>query len=114
MSAIGSARARGPEMWSDISSSSRARPDVPAWSVRSLVEQRLEHRVLQRLGGLGVVQHLLEGRVDSLGLPNLLHGAAVVPRVGGSRLLRVLDERLHRRQVGETLVALDLSEDRVE
>src|SRR3954451_17925694 len=102
MSAIGSAKARGPEMWSDISSSSRARPDVAAWSAGSLVEQRLEHRVLQRLGGLRAVQHLLEGSIDPLGLTDLLHGAAVVPRVGDSRLLRALDERLHRRQVGET------------
>src|SRR4051794_13440512 len=99
MSPIGSARARGPEMWSDISSSSRTRSDVPGWSLGSLVEQRLEHRVLQRLGGLRLVQHLLEGGVDSLGLPDLLDGAAVVPRVGGSGVLRALDERLHRRQV---------------
>src|SRR3954451_19528132 len=84
MSAMGSDSARGPEMWSDIG------------LVGGLVEQRLERRVLQRLGGRRVVEHLLEGRVHALRLADLLHGAAVVPRVGGSGLLRVEYEGFHR------------------
>ena len=58
MSAIGSASARGPEMWSDIAVLLVA----GARLVGGLVEQRLQRRVLQRLGGLRVVEHLLERR----------------------------------------------------
>ena len=49
--------------------------------VGGLVEQRLQGRVLQRLGGVWVVEHLLERGVHALRLADLLDGAAVVPRV---------------------------------
>src|SRR5215211_2947919 len=69
MSAMGSASARGPEMWSDMG------------LVGGLVEQRLERRVRQRVGGVRVIEHLLEGRVDALRLADLLDRAAVVAGV---------------------------------
>ena len=39
--------------------------------VGGLLEQRLERRVLERLGGLGVVEHLLKSRIHALGLADL-------------------------------------------
>src|SRR5215218_6952287 len=102
MSAMGSDSARGPEMWSDIG------------LVGGLVEQRLERRVLQRLGGRGVVEHLLEARVDALRLADLLDRAAVVAGVGARGLLRAENEGLHRGQVRQAVVALRVTEDRVE
>src|SRR3954470_17331377 len=105
MSAIGSARARGPEMWSDISVSPPPRRDR-AGSVGCLVEQGPQGRVLQRLGGVRVIQHLLAGRVHALRLPDLFHGAAVVPRVRTRRPLGTEDEGLQRGPVREPRVAL--------
>src|SRR6478735_3253783 len=61
MSAIGSARARGPEMWSDISG-----------LVAGLVDQGLHGWMLEDLGGLRMVEHLLERGVHALGLFDLL------------------------------------------
>ena len=40
-------------------------------SVGRLLQQRLEGRVLERFGGVGVVQHLLERLVHPLRLPDL-------------------------------------------
>src|SRR5512133_2914379 len=107
MSAIGSAKARGPEMWSDTA--------APPWlllvgsrglgGVGGLVQQRLQSRVLQRRGGLRVVEHLLERLVHALGLADLLDRAGVVPRVSGRALLRAQDERLHRCDVWQAFVA---------
>src|SRR3954451_22676342 len=102
MSAMGSDSARGPEMWSDIG------------LVGGLVEQRLERRVLQRLGGIRVIEHLLERRVDTLRLADLLDRPAVVARIGGPGLLRAENEGLHRGQVRKAVVALRMTEDRVE
>src|SRR4051812_40795422 len=102
MSAMGSDSARGPEMWSDIG------------LVGGLVEQRLERRVPQRLGGIRVVEHLLEARVDALRLADLLDRAAVVARVRGRSLLRAEDEALHRRQVRQAVIALRVTEDDIE
>ena len=67
MSAIGSASARGPGnvIRHDTASS------FPYWlvrrtgqdgSIRSFLQQRLQRRMLQRLGGGWIVEHLLEGR----------------------------------------------------
>jgi hypothetical protein len=39
--------------------------------VGGLLEQRLERRLLERLGGLGVVEHLLKSRIHALGLADL-------------------------------------------
>src|SRR5215218_9773527 len=112
MSAIGSARARGPEMWSDIGVLG------PGWSARrlvgGLVQQRPQSGVLQRLRGARVVQHLLEGPVDALSLPDLLHRAPVVPRVGGGRSLRAEHEGPQGPTIGKTLVALGVPEDHIE
>src|SRR3954468_18045058 len=102
MSAMGSDSARGPEMWSDIG------------LVGGLVEQRLERRVLQRLGGIRVIEHLLEGRVDTLRLATLLDRAAVVAGIGGRGLLRAENEGLHRRQVRQAVVALRGTKDPIE
>ena len=66
--------------------------------VRGLIEQRLQRRLLERRGG-GIIQHLLECRVHSLGLANLLHRATVVPRVGGRCNLRAQNEGLDRLDV---------------
>src|SRR5262249_55794926 len=101
MSAIGSASARGPEMWSDIE------------LVRRLFEQRRQRRVEQGLGGPRVVQHALERLVDALRLADLLDRAAVVARVGGGRLLGAEDERLQRRAVRQAVVPLGVPEDHV-
>ena len=111
MSAIGSASARGPEMWSDM----RAVPDGSAVRlVRGLVEQRLQRRVLQRLGGLGVVEDLA-GTPRSpgapCGSPSPCRRSCARSRGGH---LGAEDEVLDRRQVGQALVALDVLEDRVE
>src|SRR4051795_9991485 len=100
MSAIGSARARGPEMWSDIGVLGPGSLDL----VGGLGQQRPQSGVLERLRGVRGVQHLLEGRVDALGLADLLHRPAVVPRVGGGGLLRAEDERLQDRPVREPVV----------
>src|SRR5918995_5204763 len=115
MSATGSAKARGPEMWSDT-----APPQcllVAAWrlgGVGGLVQQRLQGRLLQRRGGLRVVEHPLEGLVHPQGLADLLDRARVVPSVPGRALLRAQDERLHRREVWQAVVPFDVPEDDVE
>src|SRR5216117_2794807 len=115
MSAIGSAKARGPEMWSDTAS--------PQWllvaglglgGVGGLVQQRLQGRLLQRRGGLWIVEDLLERLVHPQGLADLLDRAGVVPRVSGRARLRAQDERLHRRDVWQAFVAFGVLEDGVE
>src|SRR5829696_5160207 len=107
MSAIGSASARGPEMWSDIA--------FPvAGLVGRLVEQRLQRGMLERVAGGGIVQHPLEGVVYPQGLSDLLHGASVIPLIRRRRLLCAEDERLHRLEIGQAVVALDVLEDGVE
>src|SRR5207248_4247078 len=74
MSAIGSATARGPETWWDIACPRR--PVLArAGLVGSLFEQRLQRRVLQSLGGRGIVEHPLERVVHAQGLADLLDGA---------------------------------------
>ena len=60
MSPAGPAMARGPEKWSDM-------------SVGRLVQQRLQHGLTERLLGCRVVQHLLEGLLDPVGLADLRH-----------------------------------------
>src|SRR5215213_1490656 len=101
MSAVGSAMARGPEMWSDTV----APPSLLLVGARrlggvgGLVQQRLEGRLLQRRGRLRVVEHLLERLVHPQGLADLLDRAAVVPRVRSRAHLRAQDERLHRRDI---------------
>src|SRR5512133_4022520 len=112
MSAIGSAKARGPEMWSDTA--------APPWlllvgsrglgGVGGLVQQRLQRRLLQRRGGLRVVEHLLERLVHPQGLADLLHRAAVVPRIGSRGNLRAQDQPLHRRGVWQAFVAFGVLE----
>ena len=52
-----------------------------------LVQQRLQSAMLQRLGGLRIVQHLLERIIDTLLLADLHHGATVIARVRGRGLL---------------------------
>src|SRR5215218_4901244 len=116
MSKLGSAKARGPEMWSDTA--------APPWlllvgsrrlgGVGGLVQQRLQRRVLQRRGGLRAVEHLLERLIDPQGLADLLHRTGVVPRVSSRGNLRAQDERLHRREVWQALVAFGVLEDGVE
>src|SRR5687768_16342041 len=110
MSAIGSARARGPEMWSDISVLGPGSVDL----VCGFVEQRPQSGVLERLRGVRVVQDLLECLVDAPGLADLLHRAPVVPRVGGGRLLRAEDEGPQRCPIRKPLVALRVPEDDIE
>src|SRR3954452_14701139 len=110
MSAIGSARATGPEMWSDIGVLGTGSVDL----VGGLGQQRSQRRVGERLRGIRGVQHLLKGRVDAPGLADLLHRAAVVARVGGSGLLSAEDEGLQDRPVREPVVALGVPEDHVE
>src|SRR4051794_33867471 len=107
MSAIGSARARGPEMWSDIGALGPGSVDL----VGGLGQQRSQGGVGEGLRGVRAVQYLLEGRVDALGFADLLPRPAVVPRVGGGRLLRAEDERLQHRPVREPVVALGVPED---
>src|SRR6476659_5433574 len=70
-------------------------PQAGSGSVGGLLEQRLERRVLERLLGGGVVEHLLEGLLQALGLDDLRHrpGAQVV-EVAGGRALHRLDELL--------------------
>src|SRR3954447_9600135 len=85
-----------------------------AWSVGGFLQQRLEGGVSQRLRSVRMVEHLLEGRVDALGLADLLDGAAVVACVRRRGLLRTEDERSHCRQVREPVVPLRVPEDRVE
>src|SRR3954463_5818208 len=109
MSARGSARARGPEMWSDIGVSVPARRRSRL--VGGLVQERPQRGVLQRHLGVRVVQHLLEGRIDALALADLLDRAAVVPRVGRRCALGAEDEGPEGRTVRETLVALGVPED---
>src|SRR6266516_1726325 len=82
--------------------------------VGSLVEQRLQRTVLERLPGLRIVKYPLERLVHTLGLPNLLHRAAVIPRVGSRRDLSTEDELLYGRRVWKALVPLDVLEDGVE
>src|SRR3954464_11264775 len=112
MSAIGSARARGPEMWSDIGVLG------PGWSARrlvgGLVQEGPQRGVLERLSGVGVVQHSLECLVDALSLPDLLDRAPVVPRVGGGRSLGAEDEGPQRCPIRKPLVALGVPEDDIE
>src|SRR5204862_2548035 len=97
MSAIGSASARGPEMWSDT-------------LVRSFVEQRLQRGVLQRLGRGRIVEHALECLVDAQGLPDLLDGPRVVARVGDGRLFGAEDECMKGRHVRQAVVAFRVLE----
>src|SRR5215212_3495429 len=110
MSAMGSASARGPEMWSDMYG--------PRAGLRRLlrghVEQRPHRGELQRLGGLGVVEDLLEGLVHPGGLPDLFHRAAVVPGVATGAHLGTADELLHRLERRQSVVTLDVPEDGIE
>src|SRR5512132_1437188 len=116
MSAIGSAKARGPEMWSDTA----APPSLllvgsrRLGGVGGLVQQRLEGRLLQRRGGLRVVEHLLERLVHPQGLADLLDRAGIVPRVSSRGSLRAQDQRLHRRDIWQAFVAFGVLEDGVE
>src|SRR5215211_8304269 len=116
MSAIGSAMARGPEMWSDTAAplSLGLVGARRLGGVGGLVQQRLQGRLLQRRGGLWVVEHLLERLVHPQGLADLLDRAAVVPRVSSRGNLRAQDERLHRRGVWQAVVAFGVLEDGVE
>src|SRR5438270_9937071 len=107
MSAIGSARARGPEMWSDIGVLGLDSVDL----VRGLGQQRPQRGVLERLCGVRVVQYPLKRLVDAPGLADLLHRAPVVARIGGRRLLRAQDEGPHGCPVRESCVALRVPED---
>src|SRR5215216_4219522 len=116
MSAIGSAKARGPEMWSDTAAPSSlllvgARG---LGGVGGLIQQRLQGRLLQRRGRLRVVEHLLERPVDPQGLADLLDRAGIVPRIRSRSSLPAQDERLHRRDVWQASVAFDVLEDGVE
>src|SRR5947208_13747925 len=70
--------------------------------------------MLQRLGGLRVVQHLLERIIETLLLADLHHGATVIARVRGRGLLGTVDERLQSGEVWKAFVALDVSETDVE
>src|SRR4051794_11525197 len=70
--------------------------------------------MLESLCGIRFVENLLEGGVDTLSLPDLLDGAAVVPRIRRRRLLGAVDERLHRGEIGQTFVAIHVLEDLVE
>src|SRR3954466_6083533 len=101
MSAIGSASARGPEMWSDT-------------LVRSFVEKRLQRGVLQRLGRRRIVEYALEGVVDAQGLADLLDRPRVVARVGGGGRLGAEDECMERRHVRQAVVAFRVLERCVE
>ena len=112
MSPAGPAIARGPEKWSDMGRAFLSRNSVRStgtgggepsrlaatpWtvlgSVGGLLQQRLEGRVLERFGGVGVVQHLLERLVHPMRLPDLGVGQigdrVVVP---GRRDLVVLQD----------------------
>src|SRR3954447_25772246 len=109
MSAMGSAKARGPDMWSDIGG-----PGHRGRLVGGLVQQRLHRRVLEGFGSLRVVEHPLEGGLYPLRLLDLLHGAAVVACVGGRALLGREDERMQRGDVRKSVVALHVPEDGVE
>ena len=64
MSAIGSASARGPEMWSDMHHVAR----VGLRLVRGLVQQGRSAGCCRLLGGLGMVEDLLEGAFTALAL----------------------------------------------
>src|SRR3954462_7514006 len=97
MSAIGSASARGPEMWSD-----NEQPRL----VGGFVEQRPQRRMLKCLSGRRVVEHALEGVVHALCFANLLDRAAVVPGVRHCGLLGAEDECMQSRHVREAFVAL--------
>src|SRR3954452_12903829 len=99
MSAIGSATARGPEMWCDTRS-----------GVRCFVEQRRERRVPERFLGRGIVEDALERVVDAPRLANLLDGAAVIAGVPAGGLLRGEDEALDGGEVRQAFVALDVAE----
>src|SRR4051812_34924655 len=105
MSAIGSATARGPEMWCDT---------CGCLGVGSFLEQRRERRVAQSVLGRRVVEHALERIVDPLRFADLFNGASVVAGVAVRSLLGAQDETLDRVKVWEALVALDVAEDGVE
>src|SRR4051794_3038364 len=109
MSAIGSARARGPEMWSDIAPLSGRRRCL----VGCLVEQRLQGRLLQCGFGFRIVEHLRKSFVPPLSLRVLFPRPAVISSVGSRRFLGAQDERLHRRKVWKAFVPFDVVEDRV-
>src|ERR1700733_13203006 len=79
--------------------------------VRGLVEQWLQRGVPQRVRGTGIVEHLLEGLVHAQRLADLLHRAGIIPGVGSGSDLCAQDEILHRGEVREALVALDVPED---
>src|SRR6266513_2167675 len=66
--------------------------------------------MLERLPSLRIIEHPLERVVHTQAFPDLLHRASVVPCVGSRGYLRAQDERPHRRQVWEALVALDVPE----
>src|SRR5689334_23445827 len=100
MSPAGPASALGPEKWSAMLSAPLqgtspggpdgrrkpgSRPAHLLGSVGRQVQQRLQGGVFQRLGGGGVVQHLLESMLHGQRLPDLLHrrlwiGAVVAGR----------------------------------
>src|SRR3954465_10162509 len=101
MSAIGSASARGPEMWSDT-------------LVRGFVEQRLQRGVLQRVGRGWIVEHALEGIVDAQCLADLLDRPRVVARGGGRGLLGAEDECVEGRHIRQALVPFRVPERGVE
>src|SRR5215212_6826957 len=108
MSAIGSATARGPEMWWDTKC-------LPMRSgVGGFFEQGSERGVLQGLLGRRVVEHALERIVYPPRLAELLDRPAVVAGVAGSGLLRARDELLDRFEVRQPVVALDVPEDGIE
>src|SRR5918995_1786091 len=108
MSAVGSATARGPEMWCDT----ERRRD--ALGVRGFLQQGRERRMRQGVLGRGVVEHALERIVDALRLADLLDGAAVVACIAAGGLLGAEDELLDRVEIGQARVALDMAEDPVE
>src|SRR4030088_1088046 len=89
-------------------------PARSSWAhglVGGLVKKGLQNWVPQSLRGPWVVQDLLERRIHTLCLLDLLHRAAVITGVGGCSDLSAQDELLQRCQVGKALVPLDVTED---
>src|SRR5256885_587201 len=81
-------------------------PARSSWAhglVGGLVKKGLQNWVPQSLRGPWVVQDLLERRIHTLCLLDLLHRAAVITGVGGCSGLSAQDELLQRRQVGKAL-----------
>src|SRR5947208_3643136 len=112
MSAIGSASARGPEMWSDMTSPRLVSGDQV--SVRSLVEQGPQSRMLQRIGCIRIIEHPLKCRVDPLCLSDFLHRPAIVARIRRGGFLGAKDKTPERRHIRQTLIPVRVSERRVE